>query len=134
MEIVKHQKMEIARIAKKFQLKLIVIFGSFANGKNRKDSDLDIGVLGLREIPFNDQIKLINALSLVFDKNVDLSVLNNTNPLLLFQASKNPILLYGKREDFLKFKLYAFRLYHDYAPYFAMEKKLNKRIIKSYGA
>lgn len=126
------QKLKIAKIARKFQLKLIVIFGSFANGKNRKDSDLDIAVLGSREVSFNEQISLTNELSQLFNKNIDLSVLNRANPLLLFQASKNPILLYGSREKFLKFKLYAFNAYNDYAPYFAMEKNLNKKIISAY--
>ena len=132
MKITQDQKLKIAKIAKKFKLKLIVVFGSFANGKNRKDSDLDIAVLGLKEVFFKEQIGLINELSLVFNKNVDLSVLNKANPLLLFQASKNPILLYGKREELLKFKLYAFNAYNDYAPYFEMEKNLNKKIISAY--
>ena len=99
------QKLKIAKIAKKFQLKLIIIFGSFANGKFRKDSDLDIAVLGFKEVSFNEQIKLTNELSLIFNKNIDLSVLNRANPLLLFQVSQNPVLLYGSRPDFLKFKL-----------------------------
>lgn len=132
MEITKDQKLKITKIAKKFQLKLIVIFGSFANGKHRKDSDLDIAVLGLKEISFNEQISLTNKLSLIFNKNIDLSVLNRANPLLLFQVSKNSILLYGSREEFLKFKLYAFNAYNDYAPYFEMEKKLNKKIINRF--
>jgi hypothetical protein len=71
-------------------------------------------------------------LSLIFNKNIDLSVLNKANPLLLFQVSKNSILLYGAREEFLKFKLYAFNAYNDYAPYFEMEKNLNKKIINAY--
>ncbi len=126
------RKLKIAKIAKKFQLKLIVVFGSFANGKNRKDSDLDIAVLGSRDVSFNKQISLINELSMIFNKNIDLSVLNNANPLLLFQTSKNSVLLYGSRQDFLKFKLYAFKTYNDYAPYFEMEKNLNKKIINAY--
>ncbi|MFH1112108.1 MAG: nucleotidyltransferase domain-containing protein [Patescibacteria group bacterium] len=132
MEIIKAQKLKIAKIAKKFQLKLIVLFGSFANGKHRKDSDLDIAVLGSREVFFNEQVSLTNELTLIFNQNVDLSVLNRANPLLLFQVSKNPILLYGRREDFLKFKLHAFNAYNDYAPYFEMEKNLNKKIISAY--
>ena len=126
------QKSKIAKLAKKFQLKLVIIFGSFANGKNRQDSDLDIAVLGSKEVFFDEQIRLTNELALIFNKNIDLSVLNKANPLLLFQASKNPILLYGQRQDFLKFKLYAFNRYNDYAPYFAMEKNLNKKIISAY--
>ncbi|MFH0956188.1 MAG: nucleotidyltransferase domain-containing protein [Candidatus Falkowbacteria bacterium] len=132
MEITKDKNLKIAKLAKKFQLKLIIIFGSFASGKNRADSDLDIAVLGFREVSFSEQISLTNELSKIFNKNIDLSVLNKANPLLLFQASKNPILLYGRRDDFLKFKLYAFNAYNDYAPYFAMERNLNKKIISAY--
>jgi len=132
MEITKNQKPKIDTIAKKFHLKLIVIFGSFASGKNREDSDLDIGVLALEDVSFSEQITLTNELSLIFNKNIDLSVLNRANPLLLFQASKNSILLYGNRQDFLKFKLYAFNVYNDYAPYFKMERNLNKKIINAY--
>ena len=132
VKIIKSRKLKIAKIAKKFQLKLVVIFGSFANGKNRKDSDLDIAVLGSREVSFNEQISLTNEFSQIFNKNIDLSVLNKANPLLLFQASENSILLYGSREEFSKFKLYAFNVYNDYAPYFEMEKNLNKKIISAY--
>jgi uncharacterized protein len=126
------QKLKIARIAKKFRLKLIIIFGSFANGKNRKDSDLDIAILGLKEVCLKEQISLTNELSKIFNKNIDLSVLNKANPLLLFEANKNSILLFGNKEEFMKFKLRAFNAYNDYAPYFEMEKSLNKRIINAY--
>lgn len=132
MEITGSQKLKITKIAKKFQLKMIIIFGSFASGKNRKDSDLDIAVLGLKKVSFKNQINLSNEFSRIFNKNSDLSVLNKANPLLLFQVSKNSILLYGKQEDFFKFKLYAFNTYNDYLPYFEMEQKLNKKIINAY--
>jgi predicted nucleotidyltransferase len=132
MEITAEQKLNIAKVAKKFKLKLILIFGSFARGRQRKDSDLDIAVFGSKGISFNEEIKIIGELSSIFRKNVDLSVLNTANPLLTFQASKNSILLYGSKEDFLKFKMYAFSRYNDYFPYFAMERSLNKKIINSY--
>jgi uncharacterized protein len=132
MKITKIQKTQIAKIAEKFQLKLVMIFGSFASGKNREDSDLDIAVLDLKNASLNEQISLTNELSLIFKKNVDLSVLDKANPLLLFQISKNSILLHGNKEEFFKFKLYAFNVYNDYAPYFEMEKKLNKKIISAY--
>lgn len=113
---------------------MIIIFGSFANGKNRANSDLDIAALGLKKVSFSEQIDLMGELSLIFSKNIDLSVLNKANPLLLFQVSKNSVLLYGSQAEFLKFKLYAFKAYHDYAPYFKMEKNLNKRIINAYAS
>lgn len=134
MKVTSIQKLKVIEVAKKFKLKLVIIFGSFANGKNRADSDLDIAVLGSKNVSFDSQIDLIRELSRVFNKEVDLTVLNTANPLLLFQVSKNPILLYGDRGELLKFKLYAFKSYHDYAPYFAMEKKLNKQIVSAYAS
>lgn len=132
MQITKVQKLNIEKIAKKYNLKLAVVFGSFASGKNKKDSDLDLGILGNKEISFEKQIKLINEFSQIFKKEIDLSILNRANPLLLFEASKNSVLLFGNQEDLAKFRLYAFRVYNDYAPYFKIENDLNKRLIKSY--
>ncbi|KKP78198.1 MAG: hypothetical protein A2271_04320 [Candidatus Moranbacteria bacterium RIFOXYA12_FULL_35_19] len=132
MRISKEQKLKTAEIAKKQKLKLVVIFGSFASGKNRKDSDLDLGVLSEKEISFEKQVALINEFSQIFKKNVDLSVLNRANPLLLFEASKNPILLFGKKKEFFEFRLHAFHAYNDYQPFFKLENELNKKIIKSY--
>ena len=54
MELTKEQKEKIRKIAEKYHLKLVLLFGSFANGKHREDSDLDIAVLGSREVFFNE--------------------------------------------------------------------------------
>ena len=134
MEITNNQKLKIKKIAKKFQLKLVIVFGSFASGKNNEDSDLDIAVLGSKNIFFEDKISLNNEFSSILNKNVDLSVLNTANPLLLFEVSRNSILLYGSHEEFAKFKLRAFNSYNDYAPYFKMERNLNKKIINAYAS
>ena len=134
MKITPNQKKNIAKIAKKHRLKLVMLFGSFANGRNRKDSDLDIAVLGEKEISFKKSIDLVNEFTKVFHKNIDLAVLNHANPLLLHQASKGSILLYGEKKEFLAFKLYAFHRYNDYMPYFSLEAELNKKIINQYAS
>jgi predicted nucleotidyltransferase len=130
--ITKEQKEQLERIAKKFGLELIILFGSFAVSKNRDDSDMDIAVSSEKELSFQRQISLINALTAIFRTEVDLSILNKANPLLLFQISEKAILLFGTSEDFFKFKLRAFRMYHDYAPYFQIERRVNKKIIDAY--
>ncbi|MEI7621854.1 MAG: nucleotidyltransferase domain-containing protein [Candidatus Moraniibacteriota bacterium] len=132
MEISNKQQAKLNKILKKYQLKLVILFGSFASGKNHKNSDLDLAVLGLEQISFENQIVLINEFTQLFSQEVDLTVLNNANPLLGFQISKNSSLLAGKQADFLNFKLQAFHAFNDYAPYFEMERKLNKRIVQSY--
>jgi len=132
MEINSKQQAKLNKILKKYRLKLIILFGSFASGKNHKESDLDLAVLGAEKISFENQIKLINEFTKIFSQEIDLTVLNNANPLLGFQISKNSLLLAGKQADFLNFKLQAFHAFNDYAPYFEMERKLNKRIIQAY--
>ncbi|HAT74356.1 MAG: hypothetical protein US30_C0018G0002 [Candidatus Moranbacteria bacterium GW2011_GWF2_36_839] len=132
MLILKKQKLNTAEIAKKYKLKMVIVFGSFASGKNRKDSDLDLGVLSEKEISFETQITLINEFSQIFKKNIDLSVLNRANPLLLFEASRNAVLLFGNQKDFFEFRLRAFHAYNDYQPFFKLENELNKKIIKAY--
>ncbi len=133
MRISPKQKREVARIARKHDLKLVVLFGSFATGENRPESDMDIAVLGKRDVSFEVSVDLINDFMKVFHENVDLSVINKANPLLLQQISQSAVLLFGKEKEFFSFKLLAFRRYHDYAPYFEIEKQLNSNIIKTYG-
>ncbi len=132
MKITAKQKKEIAKIAKKHGLKLVVLFGSFAVGENREDSDMDIAVLGKNDISFEKSVNLINGFMKIFHENVDLSVINKANPLLLHQISQSAIRLFGKERFFFDFKLFAFRRYNDYLPYFEIEKQLNKSIIKQY--
>ena len=126
------QQLRIAKIAKKFHVKLVILFGSFASGKNKADSDLDIAVLGLNTISFSEQVKLANEFAQIFQKDVDLTAINGANPLLSFQISKNAVLLFGSQREFMKFKLYAFHVFNDYAPFFQLEKDLNKKIINAY--
>ena len=52
MELTKEQKNEIKKIGDKFNLKLMIIHGSYATGKARPGSDLDVAVFGEKPTPF----------------------------------------------------------------------------------
>lgn len=132
MSINQEKKQKINKIAKKYGLKLVLLFGSFANGKMHENSDMDIAVLSAKNIPFERYLNLTGELSKLFCKDVDLTILNEANPLLLSQVSKNSALLYGNKKSFAEFKLYAFHRYNDYLPYFKMERILNKKLVKHY--
>ncbi|MCK4540152.1 nucleotidyltransferase domain-containing protein [Candidatus Parcubacteria bacterium] len=56
--LVREQKWKIGEIEKKFNLKLILLHGSFASGKNKFGSDLDIAVLGKKPIEFEKLLKI----------------------------------------------------------------------------
>ncbi len=114
-------KDKIRKIGKKFDLELIMLFGSRANGRFRKDSDYDIAIISKKKISLKNELKIISALAEVFGEKIDLSIANHANPLLLFNISKNAIFLFGSKQDFFKFKLRAFHAYNDYQPYFKRE-------------
>ncbi len=78
-----------------FNIKLIYIFGSFAKGTNREDSDLDIAIL--LEDNYSPLIKLqiLDELVGIFNiENIDLVILNDVNEVLKFQVIKYGKVLY----------------------------------------
>jgi len=135
MEISEKQNQKIEELAKKYSLKLILLFGSQATGKINKESDYDIAYLPAKNLGYDDEVDINSQFISIFPHKqgrIDTVDIRHANPLLIFQISKKNILLSGNREEFIKFKLRAFKKYNDYAPYFEMEKKVNKRIIKEY--
>lgn len=126
------QKKKIGQLAKKYGLDMVMLFGSFAAGKNREGSDIDIAVRSKKNLSLNKELSFIADINKIIPGRIDLSVVNHANPLHLYEISKNAILLYGEKNDFIKFKLYAFHRYNDYTPYFKLEEKINRAVIKQY--
>lgn len=107
-------KLGIAKIAEKYDLKLVVLYGSQATGKANENSDIDIAILGNRRIDFDRHIELINEFTGLFHTDeVDVKLLHSTNPLFRYQVMRDGILLFGKKHDFISFRAYAFRDYMD---------------------
>ncbi|MBS3139948.1 nucleotidyltransferase domain-containing protein [Candidatus Woesearchaeota archaeon] len=139
MEIIAPKKKSLLKkIAQKYDLELILAFGSQIGGKARQDSDLDIAVLPGRSKDFNldKYSSLISDLSEVFSgKEIDLSFINKANPLLLKRVCDNALLLSGTLEKFIEVRLRAFKYFQDYLPYFKLEEMGVRRYLKqlSYG-
>ena len=89
---------------KRKEILLGFLFGSFANDRMRASSDVDIGIL-FKAIPDIEAINdLTEELSSIFQRRVDLSILNHASPVLKMQILKNGILLYAsKRKHFHHF-------------------------------
>ena len=85
-------KLHIDNLIKEYSISLIYIFGSFARGINRKDSDIDIAVLLDCEIDVYTKLNILGVLVDIFKReDIDLVILNNVNEVLKFQVIK-----YGK--------------------------------------
>jgi len=117
MFLTKEQKQKINQIGRKYNLKLILLYGSFARGETRSDSDLDIAVLGKKPINLDTLLSIYSEMPFIFGNNkrreLDLSSLHNVNSLFRFYVMRDSILLYGKSIDYYSFKAYAFRDYQE---------------------
>ena len=59
MKLDKQQKQTLSKIAKKYNLALILLFGSQAKGLARKDSDVDIAIKTNNKIDLDQELEII---------------------------------------------------------------------------
>lgn len=114
-------KKKIAELLKSNpNIKFAYIFGSFAKGKNRFGSDLDIAVLFEKEPDLLSIGQLISELEEVVDFNVDLVSLNNLynkNPKLAYSVIADGILLFNTDHKLLShYKAITYLKYLDFKP------------------
>lgn len=88
-------KKTILNILKKykdgFDIETFVLFGSFSNGTNSKDSDIDIAYI-LKDdcnLSFDNFIKLEEILSKKLKAKIDLMNFKKLNPLIKLNARKD---------------------------------------------
>lgn len=97
------------------------LFGSYAKGKERENSDVDIAVY-VNELIAKDskkvldfQIKHMSNISDILKKEVDLVILNQASPLLRHEVISEGILLVEKDHNKLvNFKKLSFYYYQDW--------------------
>ncbi len=133
MKITAGQKKNIAKVAQKHGLKLVVLFGSFATGENRKDSDFDIAVLAGKKNIFSNLRNFSQCLSdfaRVFKTNedkIDLTNFNEANILLRREITAEGKLLFGDRNLFDEIRASSFREFIDARPLFELEGFLARK-------
>lgn len=127
-------KPKIDHIARKYNLLLVILYGSQASGRTCKESDIDIAVLGTRPITFENLIDLNNEFAEIFKvKEIDVKSLHNTNSLFRYQVMSKGSLLYGKSYDYNSFKSYAFRDYYDSQDLLRLKEVFIKKRLQNLG-
>lgn len=107
-------KAQLESVAKRYGLRLIVLFGSQVTGRTHPESDVDVAVWLTRSLSASRRTRLWMELSDAFRAEIDLTVLNHAEPLLLSHVARKGQLLYeNKRWAWQEFKGYAFRYYED---------------------
>ncbi len=117
-------KPNIKQLAEKYDLSLIILFGSQATGKTHPKSDVDLAFLAkspmnLMEIAkmqaeFSEELKI---------RDLEMTALNGAHPFLLKQVAQKSIVLYEEEKSlFAKFKIYAFKRFIEAKKLFELRK------------
>jgi len=134
MKITRELKQKTAKIAQKYHISLMIIFGSQTQRKTHPKSDIDIAVLPAktaRDISMKIYSDFLGDMEKIFPGvKVDIALIPLADPFLLDNIAKSGQLLFGKKIDFIKFQLRAFNRFQDYLPYFKLEEKSVRGLIK----
>lgn len=134
MELTQKQKERIKELAKEFNLKLVLLFGSVASRETHQESDVDFAVLPEKDLSFEEEIMLNTKLSGLFQdkKIIDLVNLRRAHPLLLKQVLDNHQILYQKEPlVFPNFEVQVLQKYREAEPLFRIRKEKIKKFVES---
>lgn len=107
-------KSKIIPIAQKYNLKLVVLFGSQASGRTHKNSDIDIAILG--DGDFNMTNLTIDFYDFFKREDVEVVNISSASPTMMYVIVRDGKLLYENEYGaFLKWKFYAMWVWRDTA-------------------
>lgn len=89
------------RLSQEEDIIFAYLFGSYAKGRPHKNSDIDVAVYLKEPVNiFNRKIELIDLISEITKKNdVDLVILNQAKPFVVYSILKTGKLLFSKDEE-----------------------------------
>lgn len=105
-------KERVAKIAEKYGLDLVVLFGSQATGKVHKESDIDLAVLSRHS--FNEYQMSAELENVFHRSDIEMVDLSSASPTLMYCVVSDGVLLYEKEaEAFFIWKMYALQVWRD---------------------
>ena len=127
-------KTRIETLAEKYDLSLLLLFGSQATGKTHKESDVDVAYLSSEKIAFEEEVNIDTDLIEIFKNNeVQLVNIKKASPLLLKKIVEGCIILYEKdRSIFTDLILHSKRMYEEAGPLFDLRRHYLDYKINSY--
>lgn len=127
---------DLAEVARRHGIRLILQFGSTVDGPSHAQSDLDIAVLlTTAEVSLEQLGAMRHELQRCFpDREVDLSIINRADPLFLKKITERFRLLYGPIQDLHRLRLYAFKRYQDHRRFLDLERRYVNRTLDRLAA
>lgn len=127
----KEQLKVSSEIGLKYDLKLIVIFGSVVKGTTHSQSDTDIAVLGKQKLDLNETLEISGMFDKVF-KESQIIDLFPQGVVLNAVVGRDGVLLFESTNSFFtEFKIRAWSNFIDYEEIFKIQRKLISEKIQS---
>ncbi len=127
---------KIKKIVEKYDLELVLLFGSQASGKTHFASDIDIAILGQKMIIFEDEMKIRYEFTKVLKTDgVDIVDIRRAGPLLMYQIFSKPhkILFCTDLQIYFRYKIYAERKFVEAKPIFDLTQYSIERFLQKHG-
>ena len=105
---------------------LIILFGSQISGHTNTQSDFDVAILTDHILSLDEKLELSDQLAKQMNVSsdlIDIVDLNVASPLLQYSISKTGRLISGNKDDFLRFKVLAWKRYQDTAKFRQQREK-----------
>lgn len=135
MELNDIQKKALREIGTAYNLRYIILHGSYAKRTPRQGSDLDMAILGKSTLSFEDTLKIHGELAKILGDNrereLDLKTLHGVDSLFRYEVVRYGKLLYGDASEYEEFKAYAYRDYMDSYDLRELELGLLKKSIQA---
>lgn len=130
--LTEEHKRQIAKIGKKYNLDMIVLYGSYAKKTANIKSDLDLAIYRQNGISPDEYFSIYMEIShFLKGFDTDVKALQDTNPLFRFFVTNDGVLLYGDQLLFAEIKANAYQAYQDSYSLFELEKALSQKTINS---
>lgn len=116
MKLTAVQAKRLARAGASSRVRLAVLYGSRAVGTARKESDVDIAVLGTAALTFESQRRLQTAFAKTLGVSVDsidLVDLCTAPPLLVYYIARDGTVIAGSEREAERFHRSAMKRYID---------------------
>lgn len=122
----------VPELAKKYNLDFLILFGSYARDKARKNSDIDLGFGG--KINFHNELELVGELAdILGTSRIDLVNLYRASPFLGNFATREALLVYEKQKGiFANFRTYVFKRSVETKPLRNMKFKRTLDYVRTY--
>lgn len=127
-------KSKINELALKYQLSMVLLFGSRAKGQENISSDFDIAYLSKKKLDLMDESRLVCDLMEIFRSDkIDIVNIRKAPPLLMKHIfNNNKILFCADKKNYDAYRTYSLKKYIEAKPLFDLKSEYLDYRVENY--